>query len=119
MNISKINHPEFDVIVMATDFHSPLELQFRKRLSEEVKKLMGANPGTILFDLICSNGPEWNRFFSMFYNGNEIDPCQCEILPEESLDQEILSIQVKKLKENPEWLARSILCDFQKEEILN
>lgn len=68
-SIRTTDDKHFAAVIVAMGYQSPLE-----HLPSIVKELHEKSiSGEVLFDLLCSNGYEWNRFASMRFNGQNFE----------------------------------------------
>lgn len=107
--IRQIESPVFSVVVYATSFENPL--QELSNISNELFSMF-QTPCTVLFDLLLSNGNEFNRFIVGKFDGVSIDYSSLEIieLKDENTVQQIDSYYHEKY----DYLNNSILTTRQK-----
>lgn len=95
-------------IVTAISYESPLSSL--SEIEQELASLLGYNAnGEVLFDLVCSNGIEWNRFISLqlkdgafqINTASVIDPCK--------IPQKLLEEQASIFTRNPQYIRDSVL----------
>lgn len=51
----------------------------------------------VLFDLLCSNGEEWNRFVSINYNGTDFEST-CSIVSKSDIPTDLLKHKLASFK---------------------
>jgi len=96
----------YDYKVYAINFESPLE-----QLSSIEKDLAKKGyKGVVLFDLLLSNGNEYNRFVEAYFNGEHFDI--------KSFRLPILNANVEKdslrfFKDNKEYLDKGVLSPVE------
>ena len=95
-------------IVTAISYESPLSSL--PEIEQELASLLGDNSnGEVLFDLVCSNGIEWNRFISFqikdgafqLNTASVIDPCK--------IPMQLLEEQASIFTKNPQYIRDSVL----------
>ncbi|WP_284736939.1 type II toxin-antitoxin system RnlB family antitoxin, partial [Escherichia coli] len=62
-----------------------------------------------MFDLLCSNGPEWNRFVSLEIRCGSILLDTAKIVDEQEIPAQILRHQRDVLRNHPEYVEDSVL----------
>lgn len=94
---------------MATGYENPLTSihEIEMRLSD----LLGnqESTGEVLFDLLCSNGPEWNRFVSLEIRCGRLLLDTAKIIDEQKIPKQILRSQSDVLRNHPEYVEESVL----------
>ena len=95
--IQKVNNinNKYEYIIFAINDDSPLEY-----LQDIEKDLAKKNfKGLVLFDLLLSNGDEYNRYVEAYFDGKffELSSFKCP-----TLNQEIESISINFFKKHPE-----------------
>ncbi len=96
-------------VVMATGYENPLTSvhEIEKRLSVILGNSQAT--GEVLFDLLCSNGPEWNRFVSLEIRCGSILLDTAKIVDEQEIPAQILRHQRDVLRNHPEYVEDSVL----------
>ena len=69
--------------------------------------------GAVLFDLLCVNGNNSNRFISIQFNGSQFDRSTAK--PIENPNNNIVSLQKEFYKENNLFISNSVLSSKDKE----
>ncbi|WP_354691790.1 type II toxin-antitoxin system RnlB family antitoxin [Phytobacter sp. RSE-02] len=77
------------MIVVATSYNNPLSCLNSIAKSLHAKKFKGK----VIFDLLCSNGLESNRFMSVFFDGSNFNHTSFKVEFEGSFPSEIVEIQ--------------------------
>jgi hypothetical protein len=90
-------------VVSSTSYVSPLQelLDLSRQLKIENYR------GEVIFDLLCVNGNNPNRFISIFFNGDAFDKSSVKLI--EHPGKKIIEIQTKFYKEHPQYISNSIL----------
>ncbi|MFK5664353.1 type II toxin-antitoxin system RnlB family antitoxin [Pseudomonas shirazica] len=94
-------------VVTATSYENPLS-----RLSiiaSEMRNTSHSSKEIVLFDLLCSNGEEWNRFVSINYNGTDFEKSTCSIVSKSDIPTDLLETQTRFFQIHPEYLLDSVL----------
>ncbi|ABV86604.1 type II toxin-antitoxin system RnlB family antitoxin [Shewanella pealeana] len=108
-NIRKLNiknNPQ--AIVTAISYESPLSLI--SEIEQELSSLFGSDFfGEVIFDLLCSNGFEWNRFMSMEFEGSALKRSSARIMDESELSPLLIELQSQLFASKPEYLVDTIL----------
>lgn len=95
-------------VVMATSYENPLSSV--SEIETRLSALLGSNEtGEILFDLLCANGPEWNRFVSLEMKYGRIMLDTAKIIEEHEIPKQILNKLIFALCNHPEYLEDSVL----------
>lgn len=95
---------QYAAVVIAADYQNPLQ-----ELSSVVDELRKKEiSGEILFDLLCSNGEEWNRFASMKFNGCMFERKTFQIIDFESIPCSLLKEHSELFKQQS-WMHSSVL----------
>lgn len=99
-------------IISSISFESPLQ-----ELAEIAMKLQENHyEGKVIFDLLCSNGNESNRFIFIKFNGSRFDHASFQTI--ERPDVSLVKVQNKFYKENHKYIASSVLSDMTKYEYM-
>ncbi|HDE1475473.1 TPA: type II toxin-antitoxin system RnlB family antitoxin [Klebsiella quasipneumoniae] len=111
----KIRHlkdNQYKVIVVATGYDTPLSCLniIAQRLTEE------AFFGPVLFDLLCSNGLEDNRFASISFDGKSFLKKTFHVVDEQLLPKQLIKNQNEFFISHESILKASVLT---KSEICN
>lgn len=103
--IRHLNEKEYKIIVVATSYDTPLSClsSIALRLMEE------AFQGTVLFDLLCSNGLEDNRFVAITFDGNTFIKQTCCTVDEELLPKHLVKQQNEFFLAHKSILNASVL----------
>ncbi|EMR3754805.1 MULTISPECIES: type II toxin-antitoxin system RnlB family antitoxin [Proteus] len=105
-------------VVMATSYENPLS-----SVNEIEMKLTGllgeCENGKILFDLLCSNGPEWNRFVTLEIRLGRIMLDSAQIIDQKEIPAQILSKLTFILQNHPEYLEASVLTPDDVRQVLS
>ncbi|WP_230354319.1 type II toxin-antitoxin system RnlB family antitoxin [Lelliottia sp. WAP21] len=95
-------------VVMATSYENPLSSV--NEIEARLSNLLGSNEtGDVLFDLLCANGPEWNRFVSLKMEYGRIKLHTAKIIDEQDIPVQVLSKLTFTLRNHPEYLEESVL----------
>jgi hypothetical protein len=95
------------VIISSTSYHSPL--QELLELASELK--IEQYSGDVLFDLLCVNGNNSNRFISIFFNGNSFDNKSAKSI--ETPSNSIIVEQKIFYEEHQSYIFNSVLSSSQ------
>lgn len=96
-------------LATATSFESPLSNL--SDISLELASKVGPKSQLVVFDLLSSNGDEWNRFITMEFNGRKLVRNTYKILETNNSDlyEDLKLLQTTYFEQNPNYLAASIL----------
>ncbi|MGI2128799.1 type II toxin-antitoxin system RnlB family antitoxin [Shewanella oncorhynchi] len=95
-------------IVTAIGYESPLSSLFD--IEHELTCLLGKElNGEVIFDLVCSNGLEWNRFMSLQVKNGSFDYNSISILDKTDLLPQLIDEQAFFLSNNLHYLQDSVL----------
>lgn len=95
-------------IITAISYESPLSLI--SEIEQELTSLLGNDFfGEVIFDLLCSNGFEWNRFMSMEFEGSALKRSSARVLDESELSPLLINLQSQLFASKPEYLVDTIL----------
>ncbi|RYM59473.1 hypothetical protein BSQ98_21155 [Serratia liquefaciens] len=103
--IRRFYDKKYQMIVVATGYSNPLSClsAVAKRLESEAFK------GDVLFDLLCSNGFESNRFASISFDGKSFARNTFSVIDEHNLPNELVKKQNTFLSEHSDFLSNSVL----------
>lgn len=104
---------EKQVIVSSVCYISPLQELFE--LANELKKKQYF--GEVLFDLLCVNGNNSNRFISIVFNGEIFDRSSAKLLA--NPDKSLLNLQDSFYKEHQSFISSSVLSSVQRSNYLS
>lgn len=105
-------------VVMATGYENPLSSV--NEIETKLTDLLGQNEnGEILFDLLCANGPEWNRFVTLEMKYGRIMLDSAKIIDEQEIPTQILSKLIFTLRNHPEYLEASVLTPDDVRQVLS
>ena len=76
-NIVYKNHGKYSAIIYPTSYLNPIE--DIRLISAELKKHIPAK-SYVLFDLLLSNGDNFNRFAEALYNGGDLSPKEINVV---------------------------------------
>lgn len=97
----------FMTVVTATGYENPLS-----SLSD-VASVLRANCDigneSVLFDLLCSNGEEWNRFVVVDYNGSSFLRDSVSVVQKCDVSCDLLESQARFFEDHPEYIQDSVL----------
>lgn len=115
-NVRALNHGSFQAVVTAMSYESSLdELD---EIEQQLRELLGESRCTcVLWDLLCPNGLEWNRFLSAQFDGCHFDMSSFKVLPISEIDKTIIQEQKIFFQEN-KVLEKSILSKEQIKSVL-
>jgi hypothetical protein len=94
-------------IVIATSYENPLS-----SLTDIARQMLSerhTHAEEVIFDLLCSNGDEWNRFAAIEYNGRSFVKSTFHILPPSAVDSKLIESQSRYFASHPEFLENSVL----------
>ncbi|HBN9780497.1 TPA: type II toxin-antitoxin system RnlB family antitoxin [Pseudomonas aeruginosa] len=103
---------ELALITANADFH-PLDQL--KKLSTELES--NRFKGSVLFDLISTNGLSDNRFISIIFDGHNFDKKTFSL--ERNISSSIKKEQDSLIKKDPEFLRSSVLSRLEIEQFLH
>ncbi len=105
-------------VVMATSYENPLSSV--NEIESKLTDLLGQNEnGKILFDLLCANGPEWNRFVTLDMKYGHLMLDSAKIIDEQEIPAKVRNKIIFTLRNNPEYLEASILTPDDVRQILS
>ena len=85
----------YNAVVTATNYENPFE--DLAEVAAELRAKMGNGHMLVLFDLLCSNGDERNRFYKGTYENGKFDLQSFGMLSSRELDRNFLIDQIKFL----------------------
>lgn len=94
-------------VVIATSYITPL--QHLPKI-EKMLQDIDAKSDIIFFDLLCSNGYEWNRFGSMEYDGQKFIRNTFKIIKQHNVDLDLIKEVDCYYSEHPHLIKNSVLC---------
>ncbi|MFM4777043.1 type II toxin-antitoxin system RnlB family antitoxin [Aeromonas veronii] len=94
MYLIRTDDSHYAAIVIAADYHNPLQ-ELPSVMDALRKKEIS---GEILFDLLCSNGAEWNRFASMHFNGQAFERRTFQVIDSDNMPCSLLEVHGELLK---------------------
>jgi len=111
--IQKVNtNIKYEYIIFAINDDSPLEY-----LQDIEKDLAKKNfKGLVLFDLLLSNGDEYNRYVEAYFNGKSFE---LSSFKGPTLNQEIERISINFFKKHPEFIDKGVLSSIDIFKIKN
>jgi len=105
-------------VVMATGYENPLSSV--NEIETKLTDLLGQNEnGKILFDLLCANGLEWNRFVTLEIKYGRIMLDSAKIIDEQEIPAQILNKLTFTLLHHPEYLEASVLTPDDVRQVLS
>lgn len=105
-------------VVMATGYENPLSSV--NEIETKLTELLGQNEnGKILFDLLCANGLEWNRFVTLEMKYGRIMLDSAKIIDVQEIPVQILSKLTFTLLNHPEYLEASVLTPDDVRQVLS
>ncbi|AWC81882.1 hypothetical protein C3R43_24135 [Serratia marcescens] len=107
--IRRFYDKKYQIIVVATSYNNPLSCLniVAQRLEDEAFR------GDVLFDLLCSNGFESNRFASINFDGKSFSKDTFSILDEHNLPSDLVKKQNTFISEHADFLSNSILTSIE------
>ncbi|WP_416041841.1 type II toxin-antitoxin system RnlB family antitoxin [Edwardsiella ictaluri] len=95
----------YPMLVVATSYESPLSClgSIAQHLRDE------AFEGSVLFDLLCTNGLEDNRFVALYFDGMDFVRNTFRLVDKADLSPDLLHTQDKFFAEHPDILQMSLL----------
>jgi hypothetical protein len=105
--IQKVNNIniKYEYIIFAINDDSPLEY-----LQDIEKDLAKKNfKGLVLFDLLLSNGDEYNRYVEAYFDGKFFE---LSSFKGPTLNQEIEHISINFFKKHPEYIDKGVLSSI-------
>lgn len=94
-------------VVTATSYENPLSSL--SIIASEMRNTYHASKEIVLFDLLCSNGKEWNRFASINYNGTDFEKNTFNIVSVCDIPADLIETQTRFFEVHPEYLLDSVL----------
>lgn len=95
-------------IVTAIGYENPLSSL--SEIEHELTCLLGQElNGEVIFDLVCSNGLEWNRFLSLQVKNGSFDYNSVSILDKTDFISQLFDEQAYFLSNNLHYLQDSVL----------
>lgn len=95
-------------IVTATGYESPMSALHE--IEDELCSILGSRAtGDVVFDLLSSNGLEWNRFMSLYLDKGRFLIRSAKVLQDGSAIDSLVNFQLPFFRQHPEYLANSIL----------
>lgn len=117
-SVRNLQRDKYLAVVTATSYENPLSV-----ISEVteclIEKVGAKNKGEIFFDLLCSNGMEWNRFLSMSFDGKSLLVDTARVVSSADVEQHIKDGQTAFFKHSRHILYNSILTSDQIKLVLN
>lgn len=108
-NIRKIDNNIFPIVVIATSYNNPLSC-----LNSIAEHLHDKEfSGKVLFDLLCSNGLESNRFMSAVFDGVKFSKNTFKVESLDTFPSEIVENQNAYFSNHKWLLENSILSNHQ------
>jgi len=105
--IKKLNMSKgFKTVVIATGYENPLSSL--SDISIRLQDLSCTQQEEVLFDLLCTNGNEWNRFVAIQYDGKNLLRSTFHVVSESEIEAEVLQSQRVYFKSHPELLTNSV-----------
>lgn len=98
-----LEHTKLCIIVSSVSYESPLQDLPEIESCLKVKNYIG----NVVFDLLCSNGDELNRFVTMNFNGSFFNRRTLKALEKPSND--LISKQKDFYRQNKAFISNSIL----------
>ncbi|WP_062382948.1 type II toxin-antitoxin system RnlB family antitoxin [Pseudomonas abietaniphila] len=97
----------FITVVTATSYENPLSRL--SAIASVMRETSHSSNEAVLFDLLCTNGEEWNRFAFMQYNGQEFERTSFNIVSRDDISRDLLESQSNFFERHPEFIADSVL----------
>lgn len=97
----------FEAIVTAIGYESPLSAL--SGIEGELRVLDNSLTGTVVFDLVCSNGLEWNRFMVMNIKDGSFVFSTLHVVEQSQIPSWLLEHQAVIFKNNPQFFEDSII----------
>ena len=118
-NIRQLNsHSKSIAIVTAISYENPLSSL--SEIEQELVCLLGKKvDGEVIFDLVCSNGLEWNRFLSLQLKNGSFDYNSASVLNNTELPSQLMDEQVSFLSKNPDYLKNSVLTPDEIQQLVS
>ncbi|ELM3616124.1 type II toxin-antitoxin system RnlB family antitoxin [Aeromonas sobria] len=88
MYLIRTDDSHYAAVVIAADYQNPLQ-ELPSVMDELRKKEVS---GEILFDLLFSNGTEWNRFASMQFNGHAFERKTFRVIDSDNMPCSLLKV---------------------------
>ena len=96
------------IVITALNHESPLD-----NLKDIVARLKGCknvnNFILVIFDLLCCNGNEWNRFVSLQFDGTKFIHQSFSVLSNDDIMPNIVKTQKSYFNQHPEIIKSSVL----------
>lgn len=107
INYSLLNSNDI-IVITALNHESPLD-----NLKDVVARLKECKiknkPVLVIFDLLCSNGNEWNRFVSLRFDGTKFIHQSFNVLSNDDVMPNIIDTQQSYFTQHPEIIKSSVL----------
>ncbi|WP_411829495.1 type II toxin-antitoxin system RnlB family antitoxin [Pseudomonas shirazica] len=94
-------------VVTATSYENPLSSL--SIIAKEMRNSRHSSKEVVIFDLLCSNGEEWNRFASMSYNGTDFEKNTFNIISKSDIPADLVETQSHFFQTHPEYLLDSVM----------
>ncbi len=94
-------------VVTATSYENPLSSL--SIIANEMRNTYHSGKEMVIFDLLCSNGEEWNRFVSIDYNGTDFEKSTFSIISKCDIPTDLLETQTRFFQVHPEYLLDSVI----------
>lgn len=94
-------------VVTATSYENPLSSL--SAIASMMRNTSHAGKEVVLFDLLCSNGEEWNRFAFINYNGTDFEKSTFNIVSKFDIPSDLIETQTRFFEVHPEYLRDSVL----------
>ncbi|MBC2705956.1 type II toxin-antitoxin system RnlB family antitoxin [Desulfobacula sp.] len=107
--IKKINEPEYECIVWATNYKNPLDNL------EDIEKILKIKQctGRILFDFLLSNGVNSDRFFECPFDGNKLQPFKIKRVETKGVSKVIQKLSLNFLSKT-KFIEKSVLTKAER-----
>lgn len=91
----------------ATSYENPLSSL--SAIANTMRETSHTRKETVLFDFLCSNGEEWNRFAFINYNGTDFERSTFSIVSKCEIPPDLIEKQTHFFEVHPEYLRDSVL----------
>ncbi|MEZ9043202.1 MULTISPECIES: type II toxin-antitoxin system RnlB family antitoxin [unclassified Vibrio] len=99
----KVEHSKFGIVISSVSYESPLHDLPEIELCLNFKHYVGE----VVFDLLCSNGDELNRFVTMSFDGSSFNRRTLSVLS--NPPEELLTFQNLFYSQNKTHVSNSVL----------
>ncbi|TEA27521.1 type II toxin-antitoxin system RnlB family antitoxin [Candidatus Schmidhempelia bombi] len=107
INYSLLNSNNI-IVITALNHESPLDNL--KDIVARLKECKNVNNSIlVIFDLLCCNGNEWNRFISLLFDGTKFIHQSFSVLSNDDIMPNIVNTQKLYFTQHPEIIKSSVM----------